>query len=127
MKAQPILTTTLLLLGAFVGTSCSPADSARTIVFEGELSAHKWTLAELNPEWPSDWSDYNYLVLEMRTSTPQRFSLWIYTTNGPRRIMLQPFGQNVWLRAAVPLQYFKGRDTSGHDLASATNRRTDSF
>jgi hypothetical protein len=41
--------------------------------------------------------------------------------------MLQPFGQNVWLRASVPLRYFNGRDQSGFDLASTNNRRTDSF
>ena len=41
--------------------------------------------------------------------------------------MLQPFGQNVWLRASVPLRYFKGKDQSGFDLASTNNRRTDSF
>jgi len=63
----------------------------------------------------------------MRTSTPQRFGLWLYTADGPRRIMLQPFGQNVWLRASIPLRYFKGRDQSGHDMASANNRRTEAF
>ncbi|MCF7973878.1 MAG: hypothetical protein K9N55_08690, partial [Phycisphaerae bacterium] len=38
-----------------------------------------------------------------------------------------PFGQNVWLRASIPLQYFKGRDGQGHDMAAANNRRTDAF
>ena len=76
---------------------------------------------------PRDWSDYRFLVLELKTATPQRFSLWVYTADGPRRIMIQPFGQNVWLRASVPLRYFKGRDQSGFDLASTSNRRTDSF
>ncbi|MGA2273722.1 MAG: hypothetical protein ABSH00_09210 [Bryobacteraceae bacterium] len=106
---------------------CSAQSQTRRVVFDGVLSEHKWTLKELNPEWPSDWSDWNYLVLEIRTSTPQRFSVWLYTASGPRRIMFQPFGQNVWLRASVPLQYFKGKDQSGFDLASTNNRRTDSF
>ncbi len=109
----------------------SPKGSAqsqtRRVVFDGVKSEQKWTLKELNPEWPSDWSGWNYLVLEMKTSTPQRFSVRLYTASGPRRIMLQPFGQNVWLRASVPLRYFKGKDQSGFDLASTNNRRTDSF
>ena len=103
------------------------AGELRAVVFDGVRSEQRWTLKELNPEWPSDWSAYNYLVLEMRASSPQRFSLWIYTAGGPRRIMLQPFGQGVWLRAAVPLRYFKGRDQEGRDLASTNNRRTNSF
>ena len=106
---------------------CSAQSQTRRVVFDGVKSEHKWTLKELNPEWPSDWSDWNYLVLEIKTSTPQRFSIWLYTASGPRRILLQPFGQNVWLRASVPLRFFKGKDQSGFDLASTNNRRTDSF
>ena len=75
-------------------------------------------------DWPSDWSDYKFLVLELKTTTPQRFSIYLYTADGPRRIMFQPFGQNVWLRASVPLRYFQGMDQSGTDLASTNNRRT---
>ena len=95
--------------------------------FEGKTAEHKWALKDLDAQLPSDWSDFSYLVMEVRTSTPQRFSLWLHTTNGKRRLMLQPFGQNVWLRASIPLQYFKGRDQKGTDLASASNRRTKSF
>jgi hypothetical protein len=102
-------------------------DTSRRLVFTGVKSEQKFSLKELNPEMPSNWSPYNYLVLEMRTSTPQRFSIWANTANGARRIMFQPFGQNVWLRASVPLRYFEGRDQSGFDLASTINRRTDSF
>jgi len=36
----------------------------RRVVFEGALSEHKWALKELNPDLPSDWSAYEYLVLE---------------------------------------------------------------
>jgi hypothetical protein len=109
----------------------SPAHSAppatRRVVFDGVKAERKWTLKELDPAWPSDWSDWNFLVLEMKTTTPQRFSIYLYTANGPRRIMLQPLGQGVWLRASIPLRYFKGKDQSGFDLASTNNRRTNSF
>ena len=33
----------------------------------------------------------------MKASSPQRFSLWIHTADGKRRLMIQPFGQDVWL------------------------------
>ena len=83
------------------------------VAFEGKVSEHKWPLKELDAQLPSDWSDYQFLVLELKTSTPQRFSLWLHTADGKRRLMLQPFGQNVWLRASIPLQYFKGKDQRG--------------
>jgi len=97
------------------------------LVFDGVLSEHRIALKDLDPSLPSDWTGYTHLVLELRTSTPQRFGLWAYTADGPRRIEIQPFGQNVWLRASIPLQYFNGMDKSGTDLASTNNRRTDSF
>jgi len=121
------LCSVLLWLVVFVNSATVFAQNVRTLAFEGILPEHKITLADIDPAMPSDWTDYTHLVMEMRTSSPQRFALWAYTTNGPRRIEIQPFGQNVWLRACVPLQYFYGMDQSGTDLASTINRRTDSF
>lgn len=125
---KPIQLTCLLLVALL---ACSIADAAPAlparVVFDGVKSVHQWPLKDLNAELPADWTGYNFLVIEMRTSTPQRFSLWLHTTNGSRRVMLQPFGQGVWLRASIPLQYLRGRDQFGHDLASVNNRRTDSF
>jgi hypothetical protein len=103
------------------------ADEPRKLVFDGVLSEHKLALADFAAGLPADWSGYTHLVMELKTSTPQRFALWAYTADGPRRIELQPFGQNVWFRASIPLRYFGGMDTSGTDLASTINRRTDSF
>ena len=126
MTLRVILTVSILSL--LCGTARPQENpSLLKIAFEGRKSEHKWQLKELAPELPADWSDYQYLVLEMKTSSPQRFSLWIYTADGNRRLMFQPFGQNVWLRASIPLQYFKGKDQRGSDLASTNNRRTDSF
>jgi hypothetical protein len=126
-RRAPAVIAILAALAIFPFSAGFAQSQSRRIVFDGLKSEQKWTLKELNPAWPSDWSDWNYLVLEMKTTTPQRFSIWLYTASGPRRIMFQPFGQNVWLRASVPLRYFKGKDQSGFDLASTNNRRTDSF
>ena len=117
----------IALLALLLLTSRLSAMEPKSVTFQGRISEHRWPLKLLDSNLPADWSGYEYLVLEMRTSTPQRFALWLYTADGPRRIMLQPFGQNVWLRASIPLRYFKGRDQAGQDLASANNRRSESF
>jgi hypothetical protein len=116
-----------LALFLFVAASALAADGPRQLVFDGVLCEHRLALKDLDPAMPSDWTGYTHLVIEMRTTSPQRFALWAYTADGPRRIELQPFGQNVWLRASIPLQYFAGMDKSGTDLASTNNRRTNSF
>jgi len=113
----------LLMVEGDVRSAAEP----RKLVFDGVLCEHRLALKDIDSSMPSDWTGYTHLVMEMRTSTPQRFGLWVYTAEGPRRIEIQPFGQNVWLRASVPLQYFKGMDQSGTDLASTNNRRTNSY
>ena len=132
MNLKNFLAASALVAGVLSYSGCvtnnqTAGGSVHRLVFTGVKSEKKFSLKDLNPDMPSDWSGYNYLVIEMRTSTPQRFSIWANTANGNRRIMFQPFGQNVWLRASVPLRYFEGRDQSGFDLASTINRRTDSF
>ena len=122
-KLASALVAGLLLVAPYVRA----ADEPRKLSFDGVLCERRLTLGEIDPSMPSDWSGYTHLVMEMRTSSPQRFALWVYTADGPRRIEIQPFGQNVWLRASVPLRYFKGMDQSGTDLASTNNRRTNSF
>jgi hypothetical protein len=116
-----------VLLLALAPLAASAADATHRLVFDGLLPEHKLALKDIDPQMPSDWTGYTHLVLEMKTSSPQRFGLWAYTADGPRRIEIQPFGQNVWLRASIPLRYFNGMDSSGTDLASTINRRTDSF
>ncbi|HVS53487.1 MAG TPA: hypothetical protein VHD62_14120 [Opitutaceae bacterium] len=126
-NAFHIFTGLVIALAAAAASTTRASDTPRKLVFDGVLSEHRLTLAEIDPTLPADWTGYTHLVVEMKTSTPQRFALWIYTADGPRRVELQPFGQNVWLRASIPLQYLVGRDKSGTDLASAINRRTNSF
>src|SRR5471030_578177 len=119
------LTVFIILLASSVKVI---AQEIRKLSFDGILSEHKMAIKDIDPSMPSDWTPYTHLVMEIKTSSPQRFSLWVYRKDGtPVRIMLQPFGENAWLRASIPLQYLKGMDQSGNDLASSINRRTNSF
>lgn len=102
-------------------------DTARRVTFQGEIAESRWPLRELDDAFPSDWSSYEYLVLEIKPSLPQRFYLRIHTAGGLRALRLQPIGQGAWLRITLPLRFFRGRDQFGHDLASANNRPRRSF
>jgi hypothetical protein len=110
-----------------VALGLPPAMAApQRVVFEGAESTHKWTLKQLNPDLPSDWTPYNFLVLELRASTPQRFWLTLYSGATVQRRQMHPMG-GVWIRAAVPLQYFRQPNRSGHDLASVGKVPRNSF
>ncbi|MHC1766947.1 MAG: hypothetical protein AB9869_22035 [Verrucomicrobiia bacterium] len=95
-------------------------------VFEGDTAQSKWSLADLNPDLPSDWTGYNYLVLELKASSPQRFMLELFSGDTVQRRQMHPL-PNVWIRAAVPLQYFRQPNRSGHDLASVGKVPRNSF
>jgi hypothetical protein len=102
------------------------AAETRQVVFDGAVSEHKWTLKELNPDLPSDWTGYGYLVLEMRTSSPQRFFLNLYSKDLVQSRRMQPLA-NAWIRAAVPLVYFRQPNRQGFDLASVGKVPRNSF
>jgi hypothetical protein len=50
--------------------------------FTGVRSEHTWTLADLDPELPADWDPFDFLVIEFKASSSQRFDLGIDTANG---------------------------------------------
>ena len=122
MKTRSVvLTLTLTLLSSLLAQPAS-----RQIVFEGNSSEQQWDLRELNPDLPSDWTGYDFLVLELKASSPQRFSLIVVSGERDQRRQMQPL-PNVWIRAAVPLQYFRQPNRSGHDLASVGKVPRNSF
>jgi len=114
-----------LVLTLLLTAACGGGD-VRQVTFEGETSEYKWTLTELDPNLPSDWTGYEYLVLEMRVSSPQRFFLNLYSGDQVQRRRMHPLA-NAWIRAAVPLQYFRQPNREGHDLASVGKVPRNSF
>ena len=102
------------------------AAAPQRVVFAGVTSAHKWALKDLNPDLPADWTGYDFLVLEMRASSPQRFNLSFFGPKGEQRRQMQPLA-NVWIRASVPLQYYRQANRAGFDLASVGKVPRNSF
>ena len=63
------------------------------LAFEGTQAIHKLLLKDLGPDFASDWSAFEYLVLEIRTTTPQRFHLIVQDKTGIRRLAFQQIGR----------------------------------
>jgi hypothetical protein len=115
----------ILWIALFSAIGVASAETQR-VVFEGTVADHKWSLKSLNPELPFDWSSYEYLVLEFKASSPQRFFLRVYNVDGMRSMWIHPLGGGVWIRAAVPLRYFR-RPEDGNGLNSVSNRAQHSY
>jgi len=115
-----------LIAGLTLVLRATSATASQRVEFTGATSDHKWELSALNPDLPADWTGYSHLVLELKASSPQRFSLVLYSGTRSQRRQVQPL-PNVWIRAAVPLQYYRQPNRAGHDLASVGKVPRESF
>jgi hypothetical protein len=105
-----------------------PTSSAETnsVTFDKPVSTHEWTLKELNPDLPSDWTGYNFLVVEFRTSSSQRFELGLKMSPKSVSKRIHPF-PGVWVRASIPLRFYRQGLGNGSDLAATVNQPRNSY
>ncbi|HXS69262.1 MAG TPA: hypothetical protein VN761_10490, partial [Candidatus Polarisedimenticolia bacterium] len=94
--------------------------------FTGVKSDHTWSLKELNSGLPSDWTGYNFLVIEFKASSSQRFDLGLETPTGRNSKRIGPFA-GVWVRAAIPLRFYRQPAGNAADLAATYNQPRRSY
>ena len=103
--------------------SCEKSPETISMKFDSSktMSSYTWALKDVAPELPADWSGYNYLVLEMKASSPQRFSIGPVTSGGLLPKNIQPF-MGAWIRFTIPLDFFRELPTSAVDMAATYNK-----
>ena len=111
--------------------SASAAFSVRAALpvqttFTGVKSERVWPLKELNASLPADWTPYEYLVLEFKASSSQRFDLGLRSANGRLAKRIGPFA-GVRVRASIPLRYYRQPAGDGVDLAATFNQPRNSY
>jgi hypothetical protein len=94
--------------------------------FTGSKGEQVWPLKELDPQLPADWTSYDFLVLEFKASSSQRFELGLDTPNGRLAKRIGPFA-GVWVRASIPLRYYRKPAGDGADLAATFNQPRNSY
>ncbi|WP_273390350.1 hypothetical protein [Barnesiella viscericola] len=109
-----------LILGLW---GCQPD---RTVTFDFDsnkiVSGRKVALKEIAPDLPSDWSDYDYVTIEFRSTTPQRFQLGFTTDHGYNELRLVSYVANGWNKLVIPLRFFRELPTARHDIAATSNQ-----
>jgi hypothetical protein len=118
MKTTRLVLSILIVLG--LGACRGEKFASHTFDSTQSIDSHEFTLKELG-DLPSDWEGYNYLVLEIRSSTAQRFLMGIDTDNGlhEKRTHLMP---QAWLRVSFPLEYYREKPRPSGSLASTVNK-----
>ncbi len=117
------LSSFLSIVGATVlFAACS--SSTHKISFDPtkEMSGAKIALADINPDMPTDWTGYNYVVVEMKVSTSQRFFLGFTTSHGYDEVRIHSYVPGQWNRLAIPIRYYSEPPASGIDMASTYNK-----
>ena len=103
--------------------SCEKQPQSVVMKFDSSqpVSTFTFALKDISSNLPSDWSDYNYLVLEMKASSPQRFTFGPITSNGLLPKNIQPFS-GAWIRFVFPLEFFRELPSSAVDMAATYNK-----
>ncbi|MDR1369745.1 MAG: hypothetical protein LBJ72_06425 [Dysgonamonadaceae bacterium] len=119
-------TFSLLTVCMFLLLSCNKSSQTIQMVFSSseESSSYSWPLSKIAPDLPNDWSSYNYLVLEMKTSSSQRFQAGIVTPDGVIAKSIQPF-PGAWVRFSIPLEFYRELPPSAMDMAATYNKARD--
>lgn len=98
----------------------------KTITFDQPISTHAFTLKDINPELPADWTGYDFLVVEFRASSSQRFELGLQTGDKLISKRIMPF-PGVWVRASIPLSFYRQGLGNASDLAATVNHPRNSY
>jgi hypothetical protein len=113
----------LAALAALALASC--AGGVKHFKFDGsrEISGTRFALRDINPDLPRDWDEYNYLVLEYKITTPQRFQFGLTTDDGYNELRLMSYVPGAWNRLVIPLRYFEELPDPAFDMAATVNHR----
>ncbi len=121
MKNRTIVTCVLFLLltaGVFANIK-----QTLKIKFESkyEVAGQKFSLKQLGLAPSAQWDKYQYLVLEMKASSSQRFQIGFNTDWGYNELRIMPYAVGEWSRVCIPLHLYREKPKPSHDLASLNN------
>jgi hypothetical protein len=117
---------TWLMVAALLVAVLPASAGTNRFAFNQPVATREWTLKEINPDLPADWTGFNYLVVEFRASSSQRFELGLKLPERTLSKRIHPFA-GVWVRAAIPLRFYRQGLGNGSDLAATVNQPRDSY
>ena len=114
----------LLLASVLTAIGLTASAGKHVIKFDSsrEMSGSKIALRDVNPQLPTDWNGYNYVVVEFRVSTSQRFFLGFTTSHGYDEVRIHSYVPGLWNRLAIPLIYSTQPPASAIDMAATYNK-----
>ncbi len=113
------------LLSFLALTQCnSPQEKTFKIKFDNtkEVSGQKFAINDISPGLPANWDDYNFVVLEFKITTAQRFQVGFTTDYGYNDLRVMSYVANGWNKLAIPLKFYRQLPDANIDLAATFNQ-----
>lgn len=120
------LKTLLQLAVLFIFFQCSSSHSSKILRIQFDsskkVSGQKIALQDINPDLPQDWDDYNFVVLELKSTTSQRFQVGFTTDFGYNELRVMSYAPNGWIKLAIPLRFYTQLPDAATDIAGTMNQ-----
>lgn len=112
-----------IVVGVFTLMQCK-AQNPVTIKFDSskEVSGQKFAINEISPGLPINWDGYNFVVLEFKITTSQRFHVGFTTETGYNELRVMSYTANGWNKLAIPLKFYRELPGAALDLAATYNQ-----
>ncbi len=124
-RSKPLLSLILLIL--FGLQACSEKkeqDKNFKIKFDSskKVSGEIFAIEDISPGLEKDWSNYNFVVVEMKISTPQRFHVGFTTDEGYNELRVMSYAPTGWVKQAIPLRFYRQLPDAANDIAGTMNQ-----
>lgn len=110
---------------AIITLACSEKkDETVKIQFDStkKVSGEKFAIADISQGLPANWDEYNFVVLEMKISTSQRFQVGFTTETGYNELRVMSYVPNGWIKLAIPLRFYTQLPDAANDIAGTMNQ-----
>lgn len=87
-----------------------------------EVSGQKFAIRDITPGLPANWDEFNFVVLEYKISTSQRFQVGFTTETGYNELRVMSYTPNGWNKLAIPLKFYRRLPDAALDLAATYNQ-----
>ena len=124
MKKITFALISMLIFALIFFTQCKPAPKSFRVKFDSskEVSGTKFAIRDINPDLPRNWDEYNFVVLEYRITTTQRFFVGFPTDYGYNELKIFSYAPNAWNKLAIPLKFYRQPPDARVDLAATYNQ-----
>ena len=124
MKNMKSIMSCMAAFALLLLTQCTSAPESFIIRFDSskEVSGQKFAIRDITPDLPRNWDEYNFVVLEYRITTSQRFHVGFTTDYGYNELRVMSYVPNAWNKLAIPLKFYRRLPDARIDLAATYNQ-----